>query len=55
LHRYITDQDTYLLATQQPHALRAELAAMRAGTTVKRSQLYRYTSPGGAVHVRESS
>ena len=40
------DQDTYLLATQQPHTLRAELAAMKARTSVRRSQLYRYTSPG---------
>jgi len=40
------DQDTYLLYTNQVPVLRAELAAHQAGTTVRRSSLFRYTSPG---------
>lgn len=39
------DQDTFLLATQQPHALGAELDAHEAGQPLRRRSLFSYRTP----------
>ena len=39
------DQDTHLLATQQPYVLQAEYDAAKAGAPLVRRQLYKYSSP----------
>ena len=39
------DQDTHLLATQQPYVLQAEYDAAKSGAPLVRRQLYKYSSP----------
>ena len=39
------DQDTHLLATQQPYVLQAEYDAAQLGAPLVRRQLYKYSSP----------
>merc|ERR1712129_258596 len=45
LNRFL-DQDSHLLATQQPHVLAAEFAAKAEGQSFKRAKLYKHRSPG---------
>ncbi|CAK0816471.1 unnamed protein product [Prorocentrum cordatum] len=45
------DQDTHLLATQQPYVLAAEFAAKAEGRPFRRAQFYRHRSPGEAMLV----
>ena len=45
------DQDTHLLATQQPYVLQAEYDAAKAGAPLVRRQLYKYSSPTERVLV----
>mmetsp|Transcript_75042 Transcript_75042/g.160770 ORF Transcript_75042/g.160770 Transcript_75042/m.160770 type:complete len:556 (-) Transcript_75042:62-1729(-) len=45
LNRFL-DEDSHLLATQQPHVLAAEFAAKAEGRLFERAKLYRHRSPG---------